>query len=597
MKKLVSVWVLMLVCTSVWAMPERPSAKTRGDYSQLRVFGAELVEAWSGKEDIEGISVVVVDDQQIVWSGGFGFADVERSVPATTQTVYGAGSVSTLFTAVAIMQLVEEGKVELDAPLTRYLPEFKIRSVYPATANLTIRQLLTHHAGLPSNLFNGMWSKKPDSLDTLMQKLADETAAYAPDYVMSMSYVGYSMLGKVIEKVTGTPFNKYMDERVLGPLGMKQSSFTPEKLPMAKAYKKGKAKETLWARDVPALGLNTNVSDLSRFLQAVFKNGNFGGKAVWSETSARELLREQNSHIALDMDRSVAFGWQLDSGDLVGAGVVASRAGGTVTHRSRVMVLPQHKLGIVILSNESNSFRAEESIAHELLALALEIKTGIAQPLSAEKRRPPLPAQTASFVSEYATNMGLISVRADGKNYRTNVMGWELKLTPRADDPWYRVEYSFLGLIPFKLDWVTDVGVAPIQINGRPAVTVLYKNHRYLLGVEYAVREPEKAWLARLGRYEPLARDELTDQMEITTGELKLENGRLVFAYRVPWRLPLTLNVPIQPIDADLALIPGLGAGLNEVVRVVRVGGQERLRYSGYELVRIKEEESGGFFD
>lgn len=595
MTRLALFLILLLSWANGWALPDPPTRVARGDYNVLREYGAELIEAWRDDEDLEAIGVVVVDDQQIVWASGFGMADVERKAPATVQTVYGVGAISSLFTAVAVMQLVEDGKVELNAPISRYLPEFKIRSQYPTTANLTVRQLLTHHAGLPSNLLSGMWSKKPDALDTLLRQLADESAAFPPGYVFAQSNLGYSVLGKMVEKVAGLPFAKYMDERVLGPLGMKQSSFMPEKLPLAKGYKKGKPKDALWPRDVPALGLSTTVIDLGRFFQALFKNGSFAGKAVWSDSSARELLRVQNADIALDLDRDVGLGWQLGGVDIVGGGAIASRVGATLQHRARIVALPQHKLGVAVLSNTSNSFQAQESIARELLALALEIKTGIAQP-TAETKRPPLPAPAAPFASTYATNIGVISVRPDGENYLANVMGWELKLTPKPDR-WYGIEYSFFGFIPIKLDWIAEIAVAPVQVAGRSAVSLLYKHQRALFGIEHAPREPDKAWLGRLGRYEPAQRDALLEQMEVTSGELKLEGGQLVFAYRLPWRLPLTLSVPIQPVDADSAIIPGLGTGLNETVSVVRTGTQERLRYSGYELVRVSEPEAPALFD
>jgi len=587
MKRLCWLVLSILVSTPALALPDRPEVIKRGDYETLRAYGAELIEAWRDDEDIEAISVVVVDNQQIVWAAGFGMADVERKIPATVQTGYGAGALSSLFTVVAVMQLVEQGKVELDAPVSRYLPDFKIRSRYPATANCTVRQLLTHHAGLPANLLKGMWGKNPETLEALMRQLPAESAAFAPGYVFAQSNLGYSVLGRMVEKISGVPFAKYMDERVLSPLGMKQSSFVMERLALAKGYKKGKVKNHLWPRDTPALGLATTAIDLGRFLQASFNSGSFAGKSVWSENSGREWVRVQNADVALDLDRDIGLGWQLSGVDLAGGGMVASRVGATLLHRSRIAMLPQHKLGIAILSNSTNSFRAQESIENELLALALEIKTGISQPKEGPTSTP-LPAPVAAFAPVYATNIGLISVRPDGANYRANVMGWDLKLTPRKDQ-WYTIEYSFFGFIPIKLDWIADVAVAPVQVAGRSAVSLLYKNQRSLFGIDYAPREPDKAWLARVGRYEAVARDELLDQMEVTSGELKIEGRQLVFAYRLPWKLPLTLSVPIQPLDAETAIIPGLGTGLNETVRVVKTGDQERLRYSGYELERVSE--------
>ena len=113
------------------------------------------------KHDVTGLSIALVDDQQVIWARGFGFADKERNLPAAAETVYRVGSISKRFTATAAMQLAERGKLDIDRPLATYLPGFSIKSRFPEAGSITPRTLMTHHAGLPSDRLKGSRARNP----------------------------------------------------------------------------------------------------------------------------------------------------------------------------------------------------------------------------------------------------------------------------------------------------------------------------------------------------------------------------------------------------------------------------------------------------
>ena len=116
------------------------------------------------KNSVTGLSIALVDDQRIVWAEGFGYADQEKKIPATADTLYRVGSISKLFTDTAAMQLVEQGKLDIDQPLKKYIPNFSIKSRYPDTAEITPRQLMTHHSGLPRDRLKGFMTLKSCSV-------------------------------------------------------------------------------------------------------------------------------------------------------------------------------------------------------------------------------------------------------------------------------------------------------------------------------------------------------------------------------------------------------------------------------------------------
>ena len=104
---------------------------------------------------IIGLSIALVDDQSVVWEQGFGFADKEKKLPATPETIYRLGSISKLFTATAAMQLADQGKLDIDKPVEVYLPEFSIKSRFTDAHAITPRNIMTHHSGLPRDYLKG----------------------------------------------------------------------------------------------------------------------------------------------------------------------------------------------------------------------------------------------------------------------------------------------------------------------------------------------------------------------------------------------------------------------------------------------------------
>src|SRR5450631_3411426 len=149
MRKMLKVWfgIVLLTCMlpGCSAMPIRPESIPLKDYTYTREYISWLAHREMSKHDVTGLSIALVDDQQVVWATGFGFADKAGKVPATAETIYRAGSISKLFTATAVMQLAEQGLLDIDKPLQSYLPEFSIKSRFSDADPITLRSIMTHH--------------------------------------------------------------------------------------------------------------------------------------------------------------------------------------------------------------------------------------------------------------------------------------------------------------------------------------------------------------------------------------------------------------------------------------------------------------------
>jgi len=560
-----------------------------GDYSFTKAYLTWLINEEQDDHDIPAISIALIHDQQLVWAEGFGYANKAKKIKATAMTTYRTGSISTLFTALAILKLAEQGKLDLDRPLSLYLPDFHIKKHDSAVREITLRDMLSHHSGLPMSYFKGMWSMSPESLTTLLKKLSNSYVAYPPGFIYSYSNIAYSLLGVLIERQSQQGFEQYMQTQVFASLGMSFSSFvlsSPVEAHLAKGYRDDKLEDFFAMRDYPALGLYSNVSDLAKFLSMMLGDGKVNGRYFIGKQWLDEMIRRQNESTSLGFS-PMGFGWRLGQVMMENDEEIAWTYGATLLHRSRITLMPKHGLGVVVLANSTNSFKSLEKITNKALALLLQAKTGkpINDSPSNSNQLPSLLGRHQDYASAYATRVGLINTQTRKKYIDANVLGWDFRLKRRTDH-WYDIQYQFLGFIPIGMHWIADVQVTPARILERDVIIARYQGQNYLFGEPLLRYEIPPAWQKRVGYYDIENRDEITDLLEIKRGKLAMEGEWLVFSYEMSNWFSVTFKLPIKPLSDTQAIIPGLGTGLNETLHVVSNGKQEKLFYSGYYLVK-----------
>jgi CubicO group peptidase (beta-lactamase class C family) len=561
------------------------------DLSAVRETVSALARQVMKDESVPGLSLALVNRDGVIWSAGFGWADVDAKIAATPDTVYSAGTLTMPLTAAAVMQLAEHETIDLDAPLQRYLPDFSIRTRFATTAPITPRNLLTHHAGLPAMHFAGMWTEHPVSLAAFVASLRDEYAPYPPDLLYDPSQPGYAVLGHLIETLAGERFAQYMRDHLLAPLGMTHSAFDPARIDrqhLTKTYWRGK-KETprLALRDTPAVGLYCSAPDMGQFLRMLLNSGVLDGQRVLSAESVAEMLTPQNTGVALDLDDRIGLGWRLSGVHLAHARTVAWQSNSSPTGHGRMLLVPDRGLGVVVLSNSSVGARAVDELSATILDLLIR-KKGDTEPEhpTAAVVAAPAPVSPQTLPGHYASILGMISVTGDAGHLRADVLGKTLRLEPGADGL-YGLEYRFLGLIPIPISALKEVRVQPATINDRRFILAHVKGRVF----RFADRVPQAplspAWRARLGSYEVVNRDALLDLAELRPIELRYDDGVLYFRYRLPGLLGLEATAPVLAQNDNELVLAGTGWLMGETIRVDRRENQERLLYSGYELRRI----------
>ncbi len=561
----------------------REAERLRTGVAAARDALAPLIRAAQKRFQIPGMSVVLVRGSEMLWAEGFGLADVAGSQPATADTRYRAGSLAKPMTAIAVMQLTEAGLVAIDQPLARYLPAFSIHSRFDTTAApITVRSVLSHHAGLPTDLNKGMWTDQP--LTTVASELRKDYACFPPNLVFSYSNVGYTLLGHLVQEVSGVPYAEHMRERVFQPLGMAHSAFRTRAESgsgVAKGYRDGREMKLLPIRDLPAAGLSTSATDLGRFLRAMLTNRQADGAPFLKAETLREIFAPQNQDIELDLDLTVGLGWFLETDGIPGGGVTIRHGGTTLGFSAELILLPEQDLGVAVLANGDGSRDVTAQLAEEILVRTLAVNPA---PLTAaqfvgglERRRGK--GQAAALAGTYATDFGLIAIRPKDAKLCACMVDQTFDLIPYPNG-WFGLNQDAALSMSPSLRPLADMRFQTQHIDGRDVVVAMQDGKRILLGEKVPVTTVPEIWRRRVGRYQLLNPD---PGFPLTEPQIKLRDGQLSMSYKLPVLSPKTIEVPLQPISDTEAIILGLGRMRGETLRALVVDGEERLRYSGFE--------------
>jgi CubicO group peptidase (beta-lactamase class C family) len=572
----------------------RPLAK--GDYGFVREYISWLVKREMKKHDVTGISIALLDDQEVVWAQGFGFADKAVKLPATPGTIYRAGSITKLFTATAAMQLMEQGKLDIDQPLQTYLPDFSIRSRLKNTGPITPRNIMAHHSGLPCDYLKGFFSIHPESRADLVDLLRNEYTAHPPNHLLSYSNVGFSLLGDMLERITGKEYATLMGSLLLNPLEMTHSALSAgsdRSAMAAKAYFEGKEGVEPFLRDIPAGGLNTTVMDLCRFMRMVFANGRAEGRPIVKPETLAEMLRPQNTDVALDLDKRVGLAWGIGNLQIADAGPVAGHSGSTMHHNSVLIVLSEHKLGVVLLSNSATAGSMVGKAATETLKLALEAKTGIKRKAAAVKSAKPenLPPHKDLLALEgsYATEFGVVRVAKKSRHLQARIVGVDkiFRLVQRRDGL-IRLQRRLFGVFPLNRGGqLNEAGWSRATVAGHEIVKISLHGRETLIGERIQKTAIPESWQKQCGEYKVINAGQ--DALSIDKVRLSFDRGLLlVEAALEPRKLFGKTIFAIAPYSETEAVICGLGRNMGETIRVVRLGGEAMLQYSGYIFKRKK---------
>lgn len=348
-----------------------------------RAQAIALVRGWLDAERqyerIPGLSLAIVRDQEVVWSGGFGFADPEAKRPAAADTIYSICSVSKLFTAIGVVQLRDEGRLRLDDPVRKHLPWFTLEPL-PGSGEFTVFGLLTHSSGLARETDLPYWTGSFDfpTHDEIVARAAAQPPLYPAATYLQYSNLGLTLAGEIVAAASGQPFDAFARARILEPLGMTSTSTD---MPAGERGKRLARGFSALRRDgtraplpfyetrgvAPAAGFASTAEDLARFAAWQFRLLARGGSEILDARTLREMQRAHWADPDLTRFRGLGFRvWKA------GERVFVGHEGVCPGYRAALVLRPSEKLGVVLLANALGAEVGEYAQAiDEIVAPAL----------------------------------------------------------------------------------------------------------------------------------------------------------------------------------------------------------------------------------
>jgi CubicO group peptidase (beta-lactamase class C family) len=422
--------------SSAWAATQAPADAVR--WSSIGPAVLAAAERERAAQGPASITIGIVDGNGLVWSGSTGYSDAQRSQVADEHTLYRAGSITKLFTDLVVMQYVERGTLDLDAPVQRYLPDFKPRNPYQQP--ITLRLLMSHRSGLIREPPLGHYfADQPVPLAQSVRSLNTTTLVAAPGTLTKYSNAGIAVVGRVLEVVSGKPYEQLVQEQLLEVLAMNESTLRESRDVRSRlAYAELAPFDA--PRFVPPLfdlgmapagALYSSVSDLAKFAAALLN----GGKAARGRIlEQRTLERMWEPHTVQGAPRTFGIGFILDSLD---GHRVVGHSGAIYGYVADLVVFPEDGFGVIIMVSLDEARHLMRRLRNYTARQAFALLGGPAAPEYVLSEA--VPAAARKLAGHYLHGANSLDVRLlDGRVYvETSAFAAELRRLRNPDNGRY----------------------------------------------------------------------------------------------------------------------------------------------------------------
>src|SRR3989440_954426 len=386
---------LLFGLLAIFATAQTPDTTKTDPVARLQTELEPKIKEEVQQGRLPGFAIGVVKNGKLIYAKGFGVAKLGGTTGITSKSLFHMASVTKTFVATAIMQLSEKGKIDLDAPVIRYLPYFKLNDERYRT--ITIRQMLSHTSGIPDTITYN-WDKPEydaGALERFVRSIADQKLVFAPGEKFAYSNTAYEMLGDVIAKVSGESFEDYVQHNILTPLGMKDSTLlvreaNPQLLTSPHVMENNKvvvSKIFPYNRaHSPSSTLYSSIDDMSRWAIANLNRGELDAKRILKRETVDSMWRPVVD--ALGMKEGISW----FTTDKQGHRFVL-HSGGDVGFESLVVLAPEDGVAVVAMSNFAAS---DKNYLNDFVNGAMRIMLGFEQQSSAPVAAAPITATQLS---------------------------------------------------------------------------------------------------------------------------------------------------------------------------------------------------------
>lgn len=539
------------------------------------------------KHNVTGVSIAMEIENQLVLSEGFGFSDKSENTKATKDTEYPIGSVSKIITSTAILKMCTDGLVDLDQAYSHYVPDFAMKSHFGKDPKITIRHMLSHYAGLPRLRAKGFMKKEPEPLERLLQSSKDEYLISQPGRVYQYSDWGVDLLALLVERVSGIPYEDYVENNIFKPLQMTHSYFGPAK--NTKGYVSDVETDTYKYSHSGSDGVTSSAADMLKIARLYTKTGRKSTQGFLSDAVVKDALQKQFTNAPLAFDTGIGLMWELLP--LKTGHTRVKKAGVHEPFYSYIFFIPELDTSIVICSNSNSSSSIHWDSWGKLYAfMGKKYKASKNNNVGKSKvnyKKVTLSDEEFNKIEgAYSTSIGILNFKRNGNTFDVDLKAENKKGVG--------VPYSN-GLIKLYVK-VMGVKIHAMDIfwkesEGEMIIGEQFESGtRHVMGSKIQAKTIPKSWKKALGTYIVA---NYSDNDYQTIDKLRLViNSENVLEIQGSAKYPREMGIQLglSPISEELAVIPGYNFDFfgGETVKLKKESdGTSSLYLSGYRFKRI----------
>ncbi len=538
---------------------------------------------------IPGFTVALTDAEKgYTWTQGFGYKDMGSKLPITKNTVFNIASISKVFTATALMQLVEQGKLDIKKPIKYYIPELNLKPhpVYGGDINnVTVEMAMTHYSGMPGDYFGDFYTYdgyNKNYMNNLVNNLSGHYMNNKENKRLSYSNVAVNLLGIIISRLSGenvdvfNGFSNYENNNIISKLNMKMSGFTLSKVMqdnLAGSYKSSSHNKDkfLYVNASPSGGLMSNSEDMVNFMNMILKDGNYNGNTILKKSSIDKMFTLTHKNMPYDPSLGIGLIWWQQKYK----GLSFMGHGGDVDYfHSDLEFSRENKLGVFVSSNSTSSTGVSSLLCFDTLASAVSEKTkrSIADPVYPTTKDITLTKEQVLPFTGLYQNLGIVSCDDYGN---VSLSGVDDSFIPQNDGTFYNSQYG----IRFRFRKVEDT-VIMFNIADDGQESALKERV-----VPKPVSSDFKSWLGEYTYVSTGSKD------VVVIGKVVISesaDGYPTFSISDDEGEPLS-SVFLGEIDNSKCYILGSGRMLGQVVERTNSNGRVYLYYNGLKYVKASQ--------
>lgn len=567
-----------LCCYSQEIMPKKTNISRNELANTIEHFILDEIK----QRKIVGLSVAIVDEEGKLMSDGFGYANKEKKDKASSETLFPIASITKTFTGIAVMQLAEKGLIDLDKPIGDYIEELSLPGGEEEI--ITTRMLLTHHSGIQGDILYNWYlpevSDNPLIYEQVVDLINKEGCIFPPGKMYSYSNSGYSLLGVLIHRISGTPYVDYIRSHILEPLEMESTIMFPgeeAENEIATGYD-GKTSSTMPMKlGIPAGGMALASNDAVKYLQAVI-NTYHGNEILLKKTTLHQMMISQNDSIPLDKDFSIGLSWFLQN-PIKTYTKYTSHRGELPPYHSMLVILPELKIGVCIATNTNDSSIPDE-MAHDIIGKLYEYKTGEEIELQNHKGQGTFDLSKMKAYEGYYPNVYFgpmdVTARRNKLLIKSSAMPMPLQLTPNADST-FSLSVNLFGFIPLPIK----------MLQAMKAEFRTIKNERYLVfnimntlinpNIKIEPYHIPEGFIDYKGKYRLIN----MDNSDRIVKNVKIVKNKDFFILKYTFLGNYKFNLALKPIDKENAMIAGIGQFMGETIYWKTNNNNIQMHWSG----------------